>query len=56
MVAPQTLLAGIDAVGWTLLHFLWQGALLGAAYALVSFFTFRVFEDQARARATLSLT
>jgi ABC-2 type transport system permease protein len=30
--------------------------LLGAAYALVSFFTFRVFEDQARARATLSLT
>jgi ABC-2 type transport system permease protein len=30
--------------------------VLGAAYALTSFFTFRVFEDQARARATLSLT
>jgi ABC-2 type transport system permease protein len=30
--------------------------VLGAVYALVSFFTFRVFEDQARARATLSLT
>ena len=31
-------------------------ALLGAVYAAVSFFTFRVFENQARARATLSLT
>jgi ABC-2 type transport system permease protein len=30
--------------------------VLGAAYATVSFFTFRVFEQQARARATLSLT
>ena len=30
--------------------------LLGAAYGVVSFFTFRVFENQARARATLSLT
>ena len=29
---------------------------LGAVYAVVSFFTFRVFEDQARSRATLSLT
>jgi ABC-2 type transport system permease protein len=31
-------------------------ALLGGFYAAVSFFTFRVFENQARARATLSLT
>jgi ABC-2 type transport system permease protein len=31
-------------------------ALLGAVYAAVSFFTFRIFETQARARATLSLT
>jgi ABC-2 type transport system permease protein len=31
-------------------------ALLGGVYAAVSFFTFRVFENQARARATLSLT
>ena len=23
------------ALGWTLLHFLWQGALVGAAYGLV---------------------
>jgi TonB family protein len=25
----------IHAIGWTLLHFLWQGALVGAAYGLV---------------------
>jgi ABC-2 type transport system permease protein len=31
-------------------------ALLGGVYAAVSFFTFRFFENQARARATLSLT
>jgi ABC-2 type transport system permease protein len=30
--------------------------VLGAAYGAVSFFTFRVFENKARARATLSLT
>ena len=30
--------------------------LVGVGYAAVSFFTFRVFEEQARARATLSLT
>jgi ABC-2 type transport system permease protein len=29
---------------------------LGLVYAVISLFTFRVFEDQARARATLSLT
>src|SRR5690348_8141276 len=23
----------IDAIGWTLLHFLWQGLLIGGAYA-----------------------
>jgi ABC-2 type transport system permease protein len=30
--------------------------VVGAAYGALSFLTFRVFEDQARARATLSLT
>ncbi|UUZ48401.1 hypothetical protein LP420_37240 [Massilia sp. B-10] len=29
MAAPLT-----DSLGWTLLHFLWQGALIGAAAAL----------------------
>jgi TonB family protein len=33
MIAPQTLLAWVDALGWTLLHFLWQGAALGVLYA-----------------------
>ena len=33
MISSQTLLAWVDAIGWTLLHFLWQGALLGALYA-----------------------
>ena len=23
----------VNAIAWTLLHFLWQGALVGAAYA-----------------------
>ena len=31
-ISPQSLLAWIDALGWTLLHFLWQGALLGLFY------------------------
>jgi hypothetical protein len=31
-------------------------AVLGAIYAGISFLTFRLFETQARARATLSLT
>jgi ABC-2 type transport system permease protein len=30
--------------------------VLGAAYAAISFLTFRLFETQARSRATLSLT
>ena len=30
--------------------------VLGAVYAAISFFTFRLFETQARSRATLSLT
>ncbi len=25
----------IDSLGWTLVHFIWQGALIGAAVALV---------------------
>lgn len=29
----STLLPWIDAVGWTLLHFLWQGVLIGIAWA-----------------------
>jgi TonB family protein len=29
-----TLLDWVHALGWTLLHFLWQGALIGAGYAL----------------------
>ena len=33
MISPQTLLAWVDALGWTLLHFLWQGAALGVLYA-----------------------
>lgn len=34
--ASQALLdAGIEALGWTLLHFLWQGALAGAIFALL---------------------
>jgi len=34
-ISTQTLLAGIDAVGWTLLHFLWQGAAIGLAYRVL---------------------
>lgn len=34
--ASQVLLdAGIEALGWTLLHFLWQGAAAGAIFALL---------------------
>ncbi|MBA3562622.1 MAG: TonB family protein [Gammaproteobacteria bacterium] len=34
--AIQALLdAGVEALGWTLLHFLWQGALAGAVFALL---------------------
>ncbi len=32
---PALLLAAVRVVGWTLVHFLWQGTLLGAAYALL---------------------
>lgn len=32
-ISPQTLLSWVDTVGWALLHFLWQGALVGVAYA-----------------------
>ena len=35
MNVPALLLAAARVVGWTLVHFLWQGALLGAAYALL---------------------
>jgi TonB family protein len=34
-ISPQALLAWVDAIGWTLLHFLWQGTVLGLFYALV---------------------
>ena len=34
-ITTQTLLAWVDAVGWTLLHFLWQGALLGLVYRVL---------------------
>ena len=34
-MSTQTLLAWVDAVGWSLLHFLWQGALLGLAYRVL---------------------
>jgi len=34
-ISTQTLLAWVDAVGWTLLHFLWQGALLGLVYRVL---------------------
>ncbi|HET7065310.1 MAG TPA: M56 family metallopeptidase [Rudaea sp.] len=33
--STQTLLAWVDAVGWSLLHFLWQGAVLGLAYRVL---------------------
>jgi beta-lactamase regulating signal transducer with metallopeptidase domain len=29
----QTMVPWIDAIGWTLLHFVWQGLLVGAGYA-----------------------
>ncbi len=35
MDLPALLLAAVRVVGWTLVHFLWQGTLLGAAYALL---------------------
>ncbi len=28
-------MSAIDAIGWTLLHFLWQGALIGGIYAVL---------------------
>jgi len=31
----QTMAPWIDAIGWTLLHFVWQGLLVGAGYAAV---------------------
>jgi TonB family protein len=31
----MTLSAGVSALGWCLLHFVWQAAVIGAAYALV---------------------
>jgi TonB family protein len=34
-ISPQALLAWVDAIGWTLLHFLWQGTVLGLFYAAV---------------------
>jgi bla regulator protein BlaR1 len=34
-ISTQTLLVWVDAVGWALLHFLWQGALLGLAYRVL---------------------
>jgi TonB family protein len=34
-ISPQALLAWVDAIGWTLLHFLWQGTVLGLFYAIV---------------------
>ena len=34
-ISTQTLLAWVDAIGWSLLHFLWQGALLGLVYRVV---------------------
>jgi len=34
-ISTQTLLAWVDAVGWSLLHFLWQGALLGLVYRVL---------------------
>jgi hypothetical protein len=33
-ISPQTLLPWVDAIGWTLLHFIWQGAVLGIVYRL----------------------
>jgi TonB family protein len=41
-IEPQTL-AWVHALGWTLLHFLWQGALIGALFAL-----FRALTGRAR--------
>ncbi len=34
-ISTQTLLAWVDAVGWSLLHFLWQGAVLGLVYRVL---------------------
>ena len=34
-ISPQALLAWVDAIGWTLLHFLWQGTVIGVFYAVV---------------------
>jgi TonB family protein len=34
-ISTQSLLAWVDAVGWSLLHFLWQGALLGLVYRVL---------------------
>ncbi len=34
-ISTQTLLAWVDAVGLSLLHFLWQGAVLGLAYRVL---------------------
>ncbi|MEO6966999.1 MAG: M56 family metallopeptidase [Rhodanobacteraceae bacterium] len=41
----------VDAIGWTLLHFLWQGALIGAIYGLL-----RTQLRSASARYILGLT
>jgi len=34
-ITTQALLAWVDAIGWTLLHFLWQGTVLGVFYAVL---------------------
>lgn len=35
MDVPGLLLAAVRVIGWTLVHFLWQGTLLGVIYALL---------------------
>lgn len=49
MTAP-TLVEWVHALGWTLLHFLWQGALIGAAYAFA-----RLLARQASPQARCAL-
>ena len=50
-LAPQWV-DWVHAVGWTLLHFCWQGALVGAGYALLRW---AFAKSRPQARYTLGL-
>ena len=35
MNVPAEVMGWVEALGWSLVHFVWQGLVIGAAFALV---------------------